>query len=171
MPLVSAAAILFLFGVSATLAVLLVRRGPSPDERLAEWVVAGHIRSLQVNHLTDVTSTDRHTVKPWFHGRLDFSPPVPDLSGFTLSGGRLDYLAERQVVALVYYCRSHAINVFIWPADSEEEKSVWRHSRQGYHVRRWQRGGMTFWAVSDLNDEDMDKFVQLFQEQAAKSRP
>jgi anti-sigma factor RsiW len=173
MPFASAAAILFLVGVSATLTVLVLRKGPSADERLAEWVVAGHIRSLQVNHLTDVTSTDRHTVKPWFRGKLDFSPPVPDLSGpgFDLSGGRLDYVRDRQVVALVYYCRAHAINLFIWPADSEDEKPVWRHSRQGYHVRRWQRSGMTCWAVSDLNDEDLDRFVQGFQQQAALSCP
>ena len=132
-----AAGVLFLIVSSAILGAILSRAGTSTDDLLAEAVVANHVRSLQVNHLTDVVSTDRHTVKPWFRGKLDFSPQVPDLSsqGFTLSGGRLDYLADRPVAALAYHLRLHTINLFTWPAVNNEEKAVRMFSRQGYHLR------------------------------------
>ena len=162
----AAAGVLFLIGASATLGMLLSRSGTSTDDKLAERVVAGHVRSLQIDHLTDVVSSDRHTVKPWFRGQLDFSPQVPDLSrqGFTLSGGRLDYLSDRPVAALVYHRGLHAINLFTWPADSDEEKAVRKLARQGFHIRYWQRSGMTYWAVSDLNEQEFVEFVRFFQE-------
>lgn len=161
-----AAGVLFLIGASATVAMLLSRTGTSADDRLAERIVAGHVRSLQVDHLTDVASSDRHTVKPWFRGKLDFSPQVPDLTpeGYSLSGGRLDYLTDRPVAALAYYRRLHAINLFMWPATDDDEKSVRGLARQGFHIRYWQRAGMTYWAISDLNEQEFDEFVRLFQE-------
>jgi anti-sigma factor RsiW len=173
-PLIATAAgILLLIGTSTTIGLQFSREGTSADDRLAGWVIAGHVRSLQVDHLTDVVSSDRHTVKPWFRGKLDFSPQVPDLSsqGYTLSGGRLDYLADRPVVALVYYRRLHAINLFTWPAVNGEEKAVRRLSRQGYHIRYWQRSGMAYWAISDLNDQEFDDFVRLFRESTPELHP
>lgn len=167
-----AAAFLLLLGTSATIGILLSRSG-SADDRLAELVVAGHVRSLQVDHLRDVVSTDRHTVKPWFLGKIDFSLQIPDLStqGYTLSGGRLDYLANRTVAALVYYRRLHAINVFTWPAGNSDDKAVRALTRQGFHIRFWQRSGMTYWAISDLNDQELDEFTRLFEERSSDSQP
>jgi len=171
-PVALAAGFLVMIGVGATLGILL-SRGRTANGRFEDWVVAGHVRSLQVNHLTDVVSSDRHTVKPWFRDKLDFSPLVPDLAtdGFPLSGGRLDYLDGRPVAALVYQRGKHAINVFTWPAESADDKPTRDFSRQGFHLREWQRAGMTYWAISDLNDEDLDKFVQLFQRRTAGSQP
>jgi len=161
-----AAGVLLLIGISGTVGMLLSRTGPAADGRLAEWVVASHIRSLQLDHLADVASTDQHTVKPWFQGRLDFSPTVRDLAdqGYALSGGRLDYLVDRPVAALVYHHRSHPINLFTWRASSTEDKAVQVLARQGFHIRYWQQDGMIYWAISDLNDQDLDKFVRLFQQ-------
>jgi anti-sigma factor RsiW len=160
-----AAGVLLLLGTGAAIGVLWSRAGASADDRLADWVVASHVRSLQVEHLNDVASTDRHTVKPWFRGKVNFSPQVPDLTpqGYELSGGRLDYLADRPVAALVYKRRLHDINLFIWRAGDDEEKAVRGLSRQGFHIRYWQRSGMTYWAISDLNDQELDEFVGLFQ--------
>jgi anti-sigma factor RsiW len=172
-PAAIAAGVLLLIGASATIAMLLSRAGTSADDRIAELVVAGHVRSLQVDHLTDVASTDRHTVKPWFRGKLDFSPQVPDLStqGYALSGGRLDYLADRPVAALVYVRGLHAINLFTWPAANDDEKAVSELARQGFHIRHWQRSGMTYWAISDLNDQEFDDFVRQFLEHSQESHP
>jgi anti-sigma factor RsiW len=168
-----AAGVLLLVGASAIMGMLLSKAGPSADDRLAELVVAGHVRSLQVDHLTDVASSDRHTVKPWFRGKLDFSPQVPDFSpqGYVLSGGRLDYIADRPVAALVYYRGLHAINLFTWPAVNNEEKAVRGLARQGFHIRYWQRAGMTYWAISDLNEQEFDEFVRLFLSFAEQSHP
>jgi anti-sigma factor RsiW len=161
-----AAGVLLLAGASLTIGTLFSQAATSAEDRLAERVVVSHVRSLQVEHLTDVASLDRHTVKPWFVGKIDFSPQVPDLSeqGYALTGGRLDYLADRPVAALVYSRRLHVINVFIWPAVNDEEKAMRGFSRHGFHIRRWQRSGMTYWTISDLNDQELDEFVRLFQE-------
>jgi anti-sigma factor RsiW len=171
-PVALAAGFLVMIGVGATLGILL-SLGRSANGRIEDWVVAGHVRSLQVNHLTDVVSSDRHTVKPWFRDKLDFSPLVPDLAadGFPLTGGRLDYLDGHPVAALVYQRGKHAINVFTWPAQAVGDRLLREFSRQGFHLRDWQRGGMNYWAISDLNDEDLDQFVRLFQQHTGAPQP
>ena len=136
---------------------------------IAEEVVSSHIRSLQAGHLIDIESTDQHTVKPWFDGKLDFAPPVKDFSdqGFPLVGGRLDYLNHRNVAALVYGRRKHFINVFIWPVDESAVSAVLPRQSvgmQGYNVICWQHAGMNFCAVSDDNAIDLQVLVDLLQQ-------
>ncbi len=116
------------------------------------------------NHLMDVVSTDQHTVKPWFNGKLDFSPPVADLTaqGFPLIGGRLDYLDGRAVAALVYQRNKHYINLFIWPSTDKQE-GLQISTYNGYHLLHWSQSGMTFWAVSDVETAELRTFVQSFQ--------
>jgi anti-sigma factor RsiW len=137
-------------------------RTPRPDEgAIVAEVVDGHVRSLMANHLFDVPSTDQHTVKPWFLGKLDFSPPVVDLSssGFPLIGGRLDYIAGRPAAALVYQRHQHTINMFVSDDGHGASTGIDRRSLRGFHVRHWTRDGMSFWVVSDLNESELDEFV------------
>jgi anti-sigma factor RsiW len=163
-----------LFALAAAAAILSVGAGlavragrlqrSAASAAAAEAVISSHVRALMGEHLLDVPSSDQHTVKPWFLGRLDFSPPVTDLgaAGFPLAGGRLDYVAGRPVAAVVYRRRQHAINLFIWPA-SDPDASIEARSIRGFQVRHWVRGRMTFWAVSDLNDQELDAFVWALQ--------
>jgi anti-sigma factor RsiW len=142
-------------------------RAGEPSDAMVEEVVSGHVRSMMADHLFDVRSTDQHTVKPWFLGKLDFSPPVTDLAsiGFPLVGGRLDYLGGRPVAALVYQRQKHTINLFIWPArDSTSGAAPMAlQSVRGFHTRHWIRDGMSFWAVSDVNDADLSTFAVALQ--------
>lgn len=143
-------------------------QGPDAEQFLATQLIASHVRSLMANHLSDVASSDQHTVKPWLDAKLDFAPPVVDLTnaGFPLIGGRLDYLDNRPVAALIYQRRKHFINLFVWPAsDASRRTKAQEISRQGYHLLHWIEGDFNYWAVSDVNKEDLQNFQRLFEEQ------
>jgi anti-sigma factor RsiW len=132
------------------------------EREVARQVLDAHLRSLQLTHLTDVASTDQHTVKPWFVGKLDFAPVVVDLAsgGFPLVGGRLDVVGGESVAALVYARRQHVINVFVWPSE-RPDAALRSGAQRGYTWIRWTRGGMRFWAVSDVAAPDLEQFAQL----------
>jgi anti-sigma factor RsiW len=138
---------------------------------LVDAVVDGQIRSLQSGHLVDIMTADRHTVKPWFNGRISFAPPVVDLKtqGFPLVGGRLDVVARENVAVLVFHRRLHTINLFIRPAPNLA--SLWpaNEDRAGFNLLRWSAGGLEFWAVSDLNATELNEFREAFIRETAQS--
>jgi anti-sigma factor RsiW len=151
----AAAVLLLMTAVGAFLVTNSLRS--SHQQLIASAVLTSHIRSLQPNHLIDVPSSDRHTVKPWFQGRIDFSPPVPDLSelGWTLVGGRLDYVDGRPVAVIVYQRRMHNINVFLWPNHGPTDDAIRQEEAQGYQILHWNGAEMTYWVVSDLNNAEL----------------
>jgi anti-sigma factor (TIGR02949 family) len=147
-----------------TLATLQLASVPE-DERIVSQLLDGHSRSIVTGHQIDVVSSDQHTVKPWLSSKLDFSPAVIDLtpSGFELSGGRLDYVNNRPVAVLVYRHRQHLIDLFIWPDDAATDTRVSRtFSKRGVNVLHWTAAGMTYWAVSDVNDADLKLFAERY---------
>jgi anti-sigma factor RsiW len=152
------------FAVCLALLLMVTQSRPSAEQQLANEIVSSHVRSLMASHVTDVASTDQHTVKPWFNGKVDFSPPVKDLAaeGFPLTGGRLDYVSGHSAAALVFQRNKHIINLLVWPANEVDSKPVAFKPHQGYHLIRWFEGGMAFWAVSDLNERELMEFVQDF---------
>jgi mycothiol system anti-sigma-R factor len=143
---------------------------PGSDQFLATQLIANHVRSLMADHLTDVASSDQHTVKPWLDTKLDFAAPVIDLAsnGFPLIGGRLDYLDNHSAAALIYQRRKHFINLFIWPTTPVDSKTQKMTTREGYQLLHWNDGDFTYWAVSDVNAGDLQNFKQLFEAQTAR---
>lgn len=176
----SRAAFVWRWPVAAAAAVFLaifvgdlIPRPPSPADLLGHEVLASHLRSLMANHLADVLSSDQHTVKPWFDGKIDFAPQVQDFSaeGFPLVGGRLDYLAGRPVAALVYHRHKHVINLFSWPVEGAPDTVPQRQTRQGYNIIHWTKSGMEYWAVSDVSAAELANFAELVREPPQKGLP
>jgi anti-sigma factor RsiW len=153
-----AASVLLLVSLAGN--VELLRSRVTAQQLTVDAVLSAHLRSLAGEHLLDVPSSDQHTVKPWFNGKVDFSPPVKMLPGFPLIGGRLEYLAGRPAAALIYGRNKHVINLFIWPAAPSSEAS---QTRNGYHMQNWSADGMAFWAISDLNESELGEFISLFR--------
>lgn len=156
--------------VSAALAasLVLVITRTDEDTRIAGEALSAHLRSMQAEHLTDVLSTDQHTVKPWFNGRLDVAPPVADLTtqGFTLIGGRLDYIDGKPVAAIVYRRRKHIINLFVLPNPHAVPEAASAQTLQGFNLLRWSEHGLTLWAVSDIQADELAEFKAKYQAEA-----
>ena len=152
-----------LLAISVSWNVRRLQPRTAENDLVAQNILSDHIRSLIGTHLLDVPSSDQHTVKPWFNGKLDFSPQVKDFAsqGFPLIGGRLDYLTDRTVAALVYRRRQHVINLFTWPSDSSPVTES-HFSRNGYNVVHWTYGAMTCWAVSDITTTELEQFKDLY---------
>ena len=156
-----------LSALAATGLVVLVLRHED-EQRILSDVVSAHLRSLQAGHLTDVLSTDQHMVKPWFNGRLDVAPPVVDLTaqGFTLIGGRLDYVDGKTVGAIVYRRRIHVINLFVAQTSNTDTSAAKLETVQGFNIRHWSQHGLSYWAASDLNAEELADFGSKFEHAA-----
>jgi mycothiol system anti-sigma-R factor len=160
--LMSAAAAI-LVGAFATWYVLRIGgHGNAEELALTAQVIDAHLRALEPGHLTDVGSTDQHTVKPWFDGKIDFAPPVHDFpdQGFALEGGRLDVVNGRTVAVLVYRRRQHVINVFVWPTTEGDSQPI-PGTKLGYNWMEWRKDGMEMWAVSDLNAAELSELQRL----------
>jgi anti-sigma factor RsiW len=147
---------------AVTASLVIGVMGTDQNQPLLGDVVSAHVRSLQGDHLTDVQTSDQHTVKPWFNGKVDISPPVVDLTaqGFRLIGGRLDYIDGRAVASIVYRRRTHVINLFVAPEGPDHRAA--NETIQGFNIRRWTAQGFKFSAVSDLNAEELQEFVEKF---------
>jgi anti-sigma factor RsiW len=150
------------YGLSLSAAALLFFTFLPRESDITQQIVGGHIRALQPGHLEDVASSDQHTVKPWFDGRIDFAPPVKDLAAdrFPLRGGRLDYVGGRPVAALVYQRDKHLIDLYVWPAAGDSAHLPTSSQRQGYNVVHWAQDGMNLWAVSDLEAGQLREFAE-----------
>ena len=162
LPAALAATVLLLVG--GGIGVALQRHATVAQVLMAD-VVSNHLRSLQPQHLTDVATASQHTVKPWFDGKLDFSPQVRDLDadGFVLVGGRLDMLHGQRVAAIVYRRRLHAINLFQWPGPASDSAPSSADAGDGYTTTHWTQGAMNYWAVSNLDRREMDTFAAAFR--------
>jgi anti-sigma factor RsiW len=149
--------------VLVTALALWQARSRNGEQMLIADLVSDHVRSLMANHLVDEPSSDQHAVKPWFAGKLDFSPTVKNLDsqGFPLAGGRLDYLNGRAVAAIVYRRRQHIINVFVWPSTQDAAGGFRTASTNGFNAVHWTSGGLSYWAVSDLNSQELEQFARL----------
>jgi anti-sigma factor RsiW len=149
--------------MAASLVIAVIRT--DPDQRVLGDVVSAHVRSLQGDHLTDVQTSDQHTVKPWFNGKLDIAPPVVDLTaqGFTLLGGRLDYIDSKTVASIVYRRRTHVINLFVTQGAVSEAQGARLETMQGFNIRRWSAQGLEFFAISDINADELQEFVDKFE--------
>jgi anti-sigma factor RsiW len=159
--------------VAAILLAAIVLKGPfhaPPGDLTARELVDNHLRSLTPNHLTDVLSSNQHTVKPWFDGRINFTPTVEDFAadGFPLIGGRIDYLDNHPVAAIVYRCRQHVINLFVWPAPQSTDTPAQRETLAGYNVIHWTKSGMAYWAVSSLGSDQLAQFARLVSHENPK---
>lgn len=139
---------------------------PGADSIVDQEIVSSHVRSLQPGHLTDVQTTNQHIVKPWFNGRIDFSPPVPELAdqGFPLAGGRLDSIDGKTVAAIVYHRRLHTVNLYVWPAKDSRERSF---VKDGFAVNEWSRNGLRYAAVSDIPAAEVQQFHKLFEQRSS----
>ena len=173
-PAMSAMSALATLLLVAVVSFSLGRFGPRPGPDLAQEVVTSHVRSLLAGRPADVISTDQHTVKPWFAGKLDYAPLVVDLSGqgFPLKGGRLDYLGRHPVAALVYGADRHTINVFTWPMAYTPDRSgpdPTAFTRQGFHLVHWSQSGMTYWAVSDASEERLRQLARRLEAAATET--
>ena len=153
-------------GALAASLALVTLMPPGADSVVDQEIVSSHVRSLQPRHLTDVQTTNQHIVKPWFNGRIDFSPPVPELAdqGFPLAGGRLDSINGKTVAAIVYHRRLHTVNLFIWPARDAAERSF---VKDGFTVKEWSRNGLRFAAVSDIAPAELQQFHKLFEQRSS----
>lgn len=161
------AAVSFAMGLACAALVLPLAQHLDLNAPLDAELVADHVRALQIGPLTEVVSTDRHTVKPWFQGRLDYAPPVFDLAaqGFPLMGGRVEHVRGSVVATLAYARNRHVIDVFVWP--STAQAAPVRNVHKGFNVLHWADGSMQYWAVSDLERAEMERFAQAWQQQAA----
>jgi anti-sigma factor RsiW len=150
--------------IASSILTFAVVRGVAPGRSVTDEIVSSHIRALMPGHLTDVASTNQHNVKPWFNGRVDLSPPVPNLDsiGFPLIGGRLDYVQARATPVIVYGRRQHLIDVYVRPATNERDTEMSASARNGYNVIAWRANGMSLEAVSDLNRPELEQFVKAF---------
>lgn len=156
------------FGVLALASALtLYLVQPSPDQRLTGELVDSHVRSLQMDHDIDVVSSDRHTVKPWFNGKIDFAPPVIDLAkqGYPLVGGRLDYVNGRTVAVMVYRYRLHPVDLYVWPDDAASMPPD-DAELKGYRLAHWRAAGMNWWAITDAGKAELDGFVAAWRAEA-----
>ena len=162
-PMAMAASVVLAVVLSSSLTGYLTR--PGDDDRLVQELVSDHVRSLMADHLTDVASSDQHTVKPWFHGRLDLAPPVIDLTaqGFTLIGGRLDFIDGKPVAAIVYRRRVHVINLFVAQGLGSVLPAPRLENVQGFNIRRWTDQGLNLLAVSDINRDELEEFGAKFE--------
>ena len=151
-----------LVGALAASLAMVTLLPPGSQSIVDEELVSSHVRSLQPGHLTDVQTTNQHIVKPWFNGRIDFAPPVPELAdqGFPLAGGRLDSIDGKTVAAIVYHRRLHTVNLFVWPAKDSGERAF---VKDGFAVCEWSRNGLRFAAVSDIPPTELQQFHKLFE--------